>query len=95
MEIYYKDKEGKLQETTLLNLLTKSFKQSGFKLNNGAWPKEDHYWLGVVQKSHDKQPKEITTNITFKNNGNTISGVNVYISPIVTIVDNDNMEQLI
>lgn len=93
MEIYIKDKDGKLQETTLFNLLNKAFKKAGFKLENGSWNDENHNWIGVVQES--KKPAQVTTNITFENNGNTITGLKVYVAPIKRVVDEDNSEQVV
>jgi len=92
MEIYFKDKEGKLQETTLFNLLKQTFHKAGFKLENGSFSDEDHAWLGIVQENKKQQ---ITTNITFKNNQNTITGLHIYVTPIKTILDTDNQTKLI
>lgn len=93
MEIYIKDKDGKLQETTLFYLLNKAFEKAGFNMENGSWSDENHNWLGVVQES--KKPAQVTTNITFTNDGNTITGLNVYVAPIKRVVDEDSSKQVV
>lgn len=93
MEIYVKDKDGKLQETTLFDLMDEAFKKAGFEMENGSWRDENHNWIGVTQEN--KKPEQITTNITFKNDGNTITGIHVYSAPIKRVVDEDNSRQLI
>lgn len=93
MEIYRKDKDGKLQETTLFDLLNDAFNKAGFTMGNGSWSNENHNWIGVIQES--KKPEQVTTNITFENDGNTITGLNVYAAPIKRVVDEDNSRQVV
>lgn len=93
MEIYIKDKDGKLQETTLFDLMDKALRKAGFTMENGSWSNENHNWIGVIQES--KKPEQVTTNITFENDGNTITGLSVYAAPIKRVVDDDNSRQVI
>ena len=93
MEIYYKDKDGKLQETTVYDLLDISFRKANFKMENGEWSDENHKWIGLVQESEDSC--QITTNITFSNDGNTVKGLRIYSAPIKRVVDEDNSRQII
>jgi hypothetical protein len=93
MEIYLKDNDGKLQETTLFDLLDTAFDMTGFKMENGSWSNENCNWIGVVQESEKQE--QVTTNITFENNGNTITGLNVYTAPIKRVVDDDNSKQVV
>ena len=85
MELYFKNSQGQLQETNLRQILSDSFKRSGFTLENGSFPGEDHMWVGIVQES--KKPSEIVTNITFKDDGNTITGLKIYETPIKRVKD--------
>jgi hypothetical protein len=93
MEIYIKDTDGKLQETTLFSLMDKALRNAGFTMENGSWSDENHNWIGVIQES--KKPEQVTTNITFENDGNTITGLNVYAAPIKRVVDEDNSRQVV
>ena len=93
MEIYIKDTDGKLQETTLFDLMDKALRKAGFTMENGSWSDENHNWIGVIQES--KKPEQVTTNITFENDGNTITGLNVYVAPIKRVVDDDNSRQVV
>lgn len=93
MEIFVKDEDGKWKETDLFKLLNTAFTKAGFVMENGSWDDENHNWIGIVQEN--KKSKQIVTNITFKNDGNTITGLNVYVIPIKRVVDNDNSKQII
>jgi hypothetical protein len=93
MELYFKDSEGKLQEVKLISILKTAFTCAGFKMENGSFEGENHHWIGIVQES--KKPSQVVTNITFKDDGNTITGLKVYESPIKRIVDEDNSKQVI
>jgi len=93
MEIYKKDKDGKLQETNILILLTNALNKAGFKLENGSFEYEHCSWVGVVKDS--KNSTQVTVNICFEDCGNVITHLNVYEAPIKKIVDEDNMRQII
>lgn len=93
MELYFKNSEGQLQETTLCQVLSNAFKKAGLKIENGCFSDENHMWLGIIQEN--KKPAQVTTNITFNNDGNTITGLNVYETPIKRIIDEDNSRQII
>lgn len=93
MEIYYKNKDGKLQETNIFELLNNAFVKAGFNMDNGSWKEDNHNWLGVIQES--KKPEQVTTNITFENDMNTITELKVYTAPIKRVVDDDNSKQII
>lgn len=93
MELYIKNKKGQLEETTLMQIFSKALDKSGFKRENGSFDGEDHNWIGIVQES--KKPSEVTTNITFRDDGNTITGVRVYESPIKRVVDDENSKCII
>lgn len=93
MKIYAEANNGTLEETTLYDLLQAAFRVAGFNMDSGGWEKENHHWVGVVQKS--KKPEQITTNITFENDGNTITGLHIHLCPIKTIVDDENSMQII
>ena len=93
MEIYLKDGDGKLQETTLNHLLEKAFEKAGYKMDNGGWKDENYNWLGIIQEN--KKNEQVTTNILFENDGNTIIGLKIYVAPIKKIIDNDNGWQVV
>lgn len=93
MEIYIKDIDGKLQEITLFDLMDKALRNAGFTMKNGSWCNENHNWIGVIQES--EKSEQVTTNITFENDGNTITGLNIYASPIKRVVDDDNSRQIV
>jgi len=92
MEIYIKDIDGKLQETTLFDLMDKAFRDAGFVMVNGSLDSGNHKWIGIVQEN--KKPEQVTTNIAF-NNDDAIIGLNVYVSPIRTFVDDGHMMKII
>ena len=75
MELYIKNNNGQLEETTLMQILEKALSKAGFKMDNGCFSGENYNWIGVVQES--KKPSEVVTNITFNDDGNTIIGLKV------------------
>ncbi|AGO47685.1 hypothetical protein Phi17218_152 [Cellulophaga phage phi17:2_18] len=87
LELYAKDDKGVLREVTLFAVLSAEFERAGFKMDSGAWKDEDHNWLGIVQEN--SKSEQIVTNITFKNNMNTITGLDIYVTPIKRVVDED------
>lgn len=93
MEIYYKNSRGRLVATTLMKALDTALKNSEFKMDNGSFPGENYNWIGIIQKNNT--PSEVTINIIFEDDGNTIIGVKVFETPIIEIVDHDNTRQLI
>lgn len=92
-EVYFKNEKGQIQETTLKDLLQYHLNKSGFKMDIGRFEGEDCSWIDIVQES--KKPSEVVTNIMFTDNGNVITDVNVYESPIRRIVDEDDGKQII
>ena len=93
MELFFKNSKGQLELTTLSKVLSNQFKEAGFKMDNGSFEGENHNWIGVVQKSKNKT--QVVTNITFLDDGNTITGLNVYETPIVKIIDEENSRQVV
>jgi Cu/Zn superoxide dismutase len=93
MEIFIKNENGLLQQTSIMSLLGIAFKKAKFKIDAATFRGENHNWIGVVQES--KKPSEVVVNITFEDDGNTILGVHVYETPIKTVVDSDNSKQII
>lgn len=93
MELYFKNSEGQLQETNLRQILCDAFGKAGFKMDNGSFEGENHQWIGIVQES--EKPSEVLTNITFKDNGNTITGLEIYETPIKWVVDEDNAKKIV
>lgn len=93
MELYIKNDNGQLEETTLMQILEKALSKAGFKMDNGCFNGENHNWIGVVQES--KKPSEVVTNITFNDDGNTITGLKVFETPIKRVVDSDNSRQVV
>ena len=93
MELYFKNSEGQLQETNLRQILSDALHKANFKMDNGSFDGENHKWIGVVQKSKNKT--QVVTNITFEDDGNTVTGLKVYETPIVKIVDEENSRQVI
>jgi hypothetical protein len=93
MELYIKNNNGQLEETTLMQILEKALSKAGLKMDNGCFSGENHNWIGVVQES--KRPSEVVTNITFKDDGNTITGLKVFETPIKRVVDSDNSRQVV
>jgi hypothetical protein len=93
MEIYIKNSKGQLEETTLYQVLKNAFGSAGFKMENGSFSGENHRWIGIVQES--KKPSEVVTNITFNDKGDTITGVRVYETPIMRVVDSDHSRQVV
>lgn len=93
MELYFKNAQGQLEETTLYNVLTKAFHNAGFKMDNGSFIGEDHKWIGIVQESN--KPSEVVTNISLNNDGNTIIGLKVYETPIKRVLDEDNSKEIV
>lgn len=94
MEIYVKNSEGELKQTDLKSLLISSFDKAGLQMDNGSFEKEDHQWLGIVQRDKDNTV-EVTVNITFKDDRNSITGLKVYKSKIKMVVDDENSKQII
>lgn len=97
MELYFKNKNGQLQETTLEDILVKAFSEAKFKMDNGSFVGDNHRWVGVVQKckKEDKSESQVLTNITFMNDKNTITGLHVYETPIIKVVDDENSRQIV
>ena len=93
MEIFYKNKQGQLEETNLKTLLSNAFKEAGFTLDNGRFEGEDYSWVGVIQEN--KSPSEITTNICFKDDDNTITQLKIFEAPIERVVVEDRSRQII
>jgi hypothetical protein len=93
MELYFKNEEGLLQETNLKQILSNAFNKAGFKMDNGSFNNENHNWIGIVQES--KKPSEVVTNITFEDDGNTITGLKVFETPIERVVDEDSSKQIV
>ena len=93
MELYFKNSNGQLQETNLRQILSKALKTANFEMDNGSFDGENHKWIGVVQKSKNKT--QVVTNITFLDDGNTITGLHVYETPIIKVVDEENSRQVV
>ena len=93
MEIYIEDTDGKLQKTTLLRLMNEALVAAGFKMDNVTWSNENYNLLGIIQEN--KNSEQITTNIVFNNDENSINGLSVYVTPIKRVIDEDNTKQLI
>ena len=92
MEIYIKNKEGLLEETTLRKVLIEQLEYK-FELDIGSFNGENYNWIGIEQES--KAPSKVSVNIIFEDDGNTIQEIKVYEVPLVTIEDNDNSKQII
>ena len=88
MEIYLKNNEGVLQETTIMEVLKIALKKAKIKMDNGRLSDDSSQWVGIVQES--KAPSEVTINLAFEEDGNSIMDVRVYESPIKRVVDEDN-----
>lgn len=95
LELYFKNDEGVLQETSIYQLLVRAFGKAGFEMDNGSFSHRDGSWLGVVQSRESEKPAKITTNIMFAEDLNTITGLNVYSVPLKLIEDHDESEQII
>lgn len=93
MELYIKNKQGQLEEVSLINVFEKALNDAGFEMDNGSFQGEDHSWIGIIQNGI--RECEILTNIQFKSNGNKVCGLNVYTTPIKTILDKDNSVKLV
>ena len=93
MELYFKNSEGQLQETNLRQILLNVLNIANFQMDNGSFDGENYKWIGIVQKSKNKT--QIVVNITFLGDGNTITGLHVYETPIIQIVDEENSRQLV
>ena len=93
MELYFKNSIGQLQETNLRQILSYALKTANFEMDNGSFDGENHKWVGVVQKSKNKT--QVVTNVTFFADGNTITGVHVYETPIIKVVDEENSRQVV
>lgn len=92
MEIYKKDKDGKLQETTLFDLLKEGFENEGFNTDCGRFNGGSGSWVGVIQNRKDKQ---ITTNIELDDDGLVLAGISIYSADIKTFVDEENMIKMV
>jgi hypothetical protein len=100
-------KEEKQKREMLLNFLVDEFPEItslqyviNSKANDTIYDQEvicfkgeDHMWLGIVQES--KKPSQVVTNISFKEDGNTITELKVYEAPIKRIVDESNSKQIV
>lgn len=100
MKIYVGDNKKKSKKITFQDLLINKLREAGFKMDNGDWSDENHSWVGIVQESDGVHPlasprSQIVVNITFDTEEDSINSVNVYVTPIVTIVDDDNSKKLI
>lgn len=93
MEIYIKNSEGQLQETNLRQILSYAFEKAKFKMENGSFEGENHMWVGIIQES--KKPSKVVTNICFEEDGNTITELKVFETPIVRVEDENNSKQII
>lgn len=93
MELYFKNQEGQLQETNLRQILSHAFIEAGFEMDNGSFKGENHMWVGIVQES--KKPSQVVTNICFKDDGNTITELKVFETPIRRVVDEDNSKRIV
>ena len=92
MEIYRKNTDGQLEETTLKDLLKFALQVGDFEMDNGSFLAEGHHWVGIVQKT-DK-PSKILVNINF-NDDDEITEVHVFETPIKLVEDDDNAIQII
>ncbi len=91
--IYVRDTDGKLQETTLAELLIRQLQESEFKMDN-LLPADDVNIIGIVQES-ESPSVQTTVNLEFEKDGNTFTGVKVYQCPIVRIVAEDEMKRIV
>ena len=87
MEIYYKNIDGQLEQTTFKAILDSKLREAGFEMENLD------YIVGVVQRS--KRPSRVVVNIFFKEGTDKIEGLHVYETPIVEMEDDDNSRQIV
>ena len=96
MKIFVQDEDGKLQETNLRDLIAEKLAKDLFdckpitidanRLTDGSGS-----WVEIENKLDDKI---ITVTISFDDEGDEITDVNVYLTPIKHIVDHDNTTRL-
>jgi len=93
MKIYFGKNKKSAKVITFQDLLIKKLKEAGLEMDNGCFCDENHSWVGIVQKS--SAPSEVLVNISFNIEEDTIDEVNVFETPIITIVDEDNLRKLV
>lgn len=89
MTIFIKDKDGKLQETTLADLIIQSLSQNDFKMDNGEFNDNSARWVGIVQENQ-KRSTQVIVNINFDTDYNNIIEVQVFENPIKRVIDYDS-----
>ena len=93
MELYIKNKKGQLEQTSLYDVLKNKLNNDGFKVKADSFSDESSRWLAILQES--EKPAIVCINITFDYDSDNIQDINVYESPIITIIDDDNMKKIV
>jgi hypothetical protein len=100
MEIYIKKSDGTLKPVALRDALAKAIaKGMGVKTEDVEMDVDRHSdgsgsWVEVSQNTEDNST-QITVSIWFDDDGNNVEDIKVYKTPVKTIVDSDNIEELI
>lgn len=92
MELYFKNEDGQLQETSLMDLFIQSLNDNDFTTSVGSFDNQDCNWVEIIQ---DEESKRVMVNVIFKDDLNSVDSVNVYLTPIKRVVDEENSEKLI
>lgn len=93
MEIYVKNKQNQLEETTLYNIIELALENSAFKMDNGRFSDGSSRWIEIIQESENTT--QVLIEILFDDSGDTITDLNVHETPILRVVDNDNSKKII
>jgi hypothetical protein len=93
MKIYAGKNKGKARRISFQDLLIGKLKEAGFEMDNGCFCDENHSWVGVLQST--TKPSQVCVNITFNIEEDSINSVDVYETPIVTKLDEDNTKKIV
>lgn len=98
MKLYLGKNKKEAKQIEFQDLLIMKLAEAGIEMDNGSFSGEDHSWVGILkndQKTNKKDPKQVCINITFSPKNDSIKDVDVYVAPIITIVDEEHTKKII
>lgn len=92
MKLYFKNKKGQLEETTLFDVLKKSLKING-NIKSGSFSDNSGKWIEIDQESENSSL--VTVGLSFEPTGNLIDGISVHEAKIKRVVDVENSKKIV
>lgn len=89
MTIFIKDKDGKLQEIVLRDLILQSLHQNNLTAKKDEFSDKSAKWLAIV-KENTTRSTQIVVELMFDEDDNNIIDVHVFENPIKRVIDYDS-----